>query len=159
MNRRVVDWLCVAGLLCCLLMAGASDAGELWSDDQGFKLEWCDWMDHDLLDWSGLVCGLTIPDGGRFTMGGAGALEVLIPGRGWVADRGILVGDGCDLNIRTAQDTADPGFVLVTEDFACERRGDRVLMVVRLPKMQKKVSPTAARWVPREVQYRVETPR
>lgn len=157
-RREQFDWLCVAGLLCCLLWAAASDAGELWSTDQGFKLEWAGWMDSELFaDWTGLRCGLTVPAGGWFLIEGAGALEVLIPGKGWVRDRGILIADGCEIDPRTARDTAAPGAVNLTEDFACERQGGRVLMVVRLPKMFKKVSPTDARWAPREVQYNVET--
>jgi hypothetical protein len=159
MNRRgLVDWACVAGVLCCLLWAAASDAGVLW-EDRGFTLEWCDWLDHPMFEWSGLVCGLTLPEGGQFVLGGSGAIEVLIPGHGWVGDRNILVADGCELDPRTARDTAAPGIVNITEDDVCERRGGRVLMIVCLPKMFKKVSPTAARWVPREVQYNVEEDR
>lgn len=143
--------------LCLMLVAGSCAAGVLW-EDQEFRLEWGGWMDNPTFtDWSGLRCGLTLPPGGQMTIGGVGALEVFIPGRGWVADRGIFVGDGCEFDPRTAQDTAAPGFALVTEDFACERQGGRVLLVVRLPKMFKKVSPTAARWAPREVRYHAET--
>lgn len=157
-GRRATPVLIFFLGLCLMLVAGRCAAGVLW-EDRGFRLEWCDWADHELFGWTGLVCGLTLSEGGRFVLGGTGALEVLIPGRGWVADRGILVADGCDLDIRTAQDTAEPGVVVVTEDFACERRGGRVLMMVRLPLMFKKTSPTAARWAPREVQYNVEKGR
>jgi hypothetical protein len=143
-----------------LFVAGTCSAGELWRDDQGFRLEWAGWMDHEMFaDWTGLRCGLTIPQDGWFLIEGAGALEVLIPGKGWVRDRGIMVADGCEPDPRTARDTAAPGAVNITEDFACERQGNRVLMVVRLPKMFKKTSPTQARWVPREVQYDVEETR
>lgn len=134
-------------------------AGELWSDGD-FKLEWAGWMDSEVIaDWTGLRCGLTIPKDGWFAIERAGALEVFIPGKGWVSDKGIFVFDGCEPDPRTARDTAAPGVVNITEDFACERQGNRVLMVVRLPKMFKKVSPTQARWVPREVLYDVEENR
>jgi hypothetical protein len=80
-------------------------------------------------------------------------LEVFIPGRGWLRDRGILVIDGCAPDMRTSLDTAAPGVVVITEDLRCDEQGNRVLMLVLLPKMLKHVSPTQARWVAREVQY------
>ena len=145
----------------CLMLASCCWAGELWQDEAtGFKLEWAGWLDHDLfVGWTGLRCGLTVPPEGWMTIEGAGALEVFIPGKGWIRDRGIFIGEGCDFDPRTAQDTAAPGTVTITEDFACGRQGNRVLMMVRLPKTFKKVSPTAARWVPREVLYHVEETR
>lgn len=146
----------LCALIIVALFATTCTAGELWAD-RGFRLEWAGWADNDMIpDWSGMRCGLTVPASGWFLIEGAGALEVYIPGKGWVADKGIFIADGCEPDPRTAQDTAAPGAVTITEDFACERQGNRVLMIVRLPKMFKKVNPTQARWVPREVLYHAE---
>ncbi len=150
----------VSAVVVLLGAVTSCQAGELWRDEQGFVLEWGGWMDHELfIGWTGLRCGLTIPKGGWLAIGDAGALEVYIPGKGWVADKGIFITEGCYPDPQTDWDTAAPGVVNITEDMACGQEGDRVLMLVRLPKMSKKVSPTHARWVTREVAYHVEEPR
>lgn len=156
-ERKTDGWhnvLVLVALLSLLAICAQScRAGELWVDD-GFKLEWAGWLDSELIpDWTGLRCGLTLPPGGWLTIQGTGAVEVLIPGRGWVRDKGILVVDGCTPNMNTDLDTAAPGVVVITEDLKCSKHGDRVLLLVRLPKMLKHVGPTQARWVAREVQY------
>ncbi len=137
---------------CLLLFAGPCLASELWQDG-GFKLECAGWADLDAApSWTGLKCGLTVPDSSAVFINGPGSLEVFIPGRGWVRDKGMFIADGCHLNPNTSWDTA-LGACAIKDDQGCRRDGGRVLIIVRLPKMVTSVSPTQARWVARMVWY------
>jgi hypothetical protein len=140
-------------LLCGGTGSTYSYARELWVDGE-FKIESAGWLDSELIqDWTGLRIGLTLPMNGHFSIRGTGALEVFIPGKGWIKDRGIFIFDGCTPDIQTSFDTASPGVITITQELRCIKEGNRVLMLVRLPKMFKLTKPTQARWIEREVQY------
>lgn len=138
-------WLALA---LALALASGTEARELWSVD-GFKLESAGWMDNAIFpEWTGLRCGLTVPAEGWFVIEEAGAVEVYVPGLGWVRDLGILVVDGCRPTPDNGRDTRRAA-CCVTEDYACPSQGDRVLMMILLPKMFPTPDnrPTQARWV------------
>lgn len=144
-------------LTCLLLVARPSLGGTTVWKDGSFSLHTGGWYTPALgqqQGWKGLLLGLEMPDTGVMLLIRDGALEVYIPSKGWVADEGIMVLDGC-VPGDGMQDTALYGATLLAE-MRCASERNRVLMVARLPRNKTKgdTLPTKARWVPRrEIHY------
>jgi hypothetical protein len=151
MKRRLM----ILATFAMLLPLGAR-AAELWSSASGFKVESAGWADMPLIQgWTGLKIGFTVPANCALNIAGKGALEIQLPGKGWVADKGMFISDGCEFDPRTAFDTS-MGLVVVESDFSCDEDGGRrVRALVCLPKFFPPDSyrPTAARWVGSKVRF------
>lgn len=145
-------------LLICLLLAAHPSHGEspVWKDGS-FALYPGGWYTPAMgqqQGWKGLLLGLEIPDNGVMILSRDGALEVYIPSKGWVAEEGIMLFDGC-VPREGMQDTALYTCTILAE-LRCASERNRVLMVARLPRNHTKGDelPTKARWVPRrEIHY------
>lgn len=141
-------------ILACIPAHGRT----LWEED-GFKLQSAKWENaewHPM--WTGLVCSIVMPDDSYFAITGEGALEIYLPCKGWVEDKGILIRKGCETNPNNpGGDTLNGTFCILSEH-RCDSQGQRVIMLVRLPRMftSGDCRPTEARWVRRKVQYNVE---
>lgn len=140
--------LIAIALLCCTTAHGR----EVWSDG-GFKLETAGWVQQEYdPTWIGVKCGLSLPPGGWMVLEGQGALELYVPGMGWMEDQGIAIMHGCSPDPQAGRDTRG-GACGINEGFECASQGDRVMMMVRLRSFfpTKDNRPTKARWVTKKV--------
>jgi len=140
-------------LLVLLLVPQICSAGSVWQEGN-FALFTGGWHTPDMAirqGWVGLQMGLELPDAGILMIHDMGALEVYIPGKGWVRDRGIMIFNGSNMEPRSTQDTMVAS-ATVTSDLRCAKERNRVLMIVRIPRVKTsdETIPTAARWVPRK---------
>lgn len=149
--------LLIAVVLSVLIAKGCS-ARTIWQDG-GFLLESAGWVnDARFRDWTGIRCGITLPDDGWMWIKGKGAIEVFLPCKNkWVTDIGIVVSRSCDMTMETTADTRGGDAVLTAED-RCRKHGDRVLIMIMVPKLlgTSGCNPTEARWVRTKVDYDAE---
>lgn len=135
-------------LLLVVLAAGPARARVVWQDEAGFSLTTVGWVEQDVFpEWIGVRVKLDLPEGGYAEFAQKGTLEFFLPCRGWVADLGIVIADGCAPDPRTGRDTLGARWVSVTPEMECEEYGS-VLMVARIPRMfpTRDCRPTMARW-------------
>jgi len=155
MVRRILDVLII--LVCVTVVGvGIAHSAEIWRDGN-FALSRAGWYTSEVLDRNGCVgvkMGLTLPEDGILLIDKIAALELYIPSQGWVADRGIIVFNGCRPEPHNIQDT-DFMSATLTYSLVCRKEGNRVLMIVRIPRVKTSDEnlPTQARWVQRKEQH------
>lgn len=127
-----------------LISSTPLSAREVYSND-GFVIETVSAVD-DAPEYTFIKAGITIPQNGYIYLPPTDSFELLIPCKGWVPDQGILVLDGCP-EAKRGGDTLN-GPITLTREMGCASKGNRVLVVIRVPRMfmTEKCRPTALRW-------------
>ena len=127
-----------------LIFPASLIAREVYSAD-GFVIETVSSID-DAPEYTFIKAGILIPPDGYIYLPPTDSFELLIPCKGWVPDQGILVLDGCP-EAKRGGDTLN-GPITLTREMGCASKGNRVLVVIRVPRMfmVEKCRPTALRW-------------
>lgn len=126
------------------LSSSSLSAREVYSTD-GFVVETVSAID-DAPEFTFIKAGILIPTNGYIFLTTQNSFELFIPCKGWVPDEGILVVAGCPEEQRGGDTLNGP--VSLTREMGCSSKGNRVLVVIRVPRMfmTEDCRPTKLRW-------------
>lgn len=97
-------------------------------------------------DYTYIKAGITIPPSGYVFLTTQHSIELYLPCKGWVPDKGIIIVLGCPEDQQGGDTLNAP--VTLTPDMGCVDKDGRVLILIRVPHMfmTEDCRPTQLRW-------------